>query len=203
MIVVNFSTPEYLRGQKRLKESVAPTPFMGFSSYSEIGSPSHQASPYEFKIHSIRKAAQVDPVVLWADSSIKRVGDLNIVKDIIERDGYFMEEAGHYVKDWCNPQAASYFGINKDCDYLMFSAGLTGLNFNNPLAVEFFEQWAKSARDGMFKGNWKNHRHDMTCGSIIATRLGMKYQRGGTHLAYIGAGYSTPNPNVVFHCQGL
>lgn len=176
---------------------------MGLISYDEIHSPTHEHSPYHFKIGAIKKAAQIDPVVLWADSSLYRVGDLFKIQNIIEKDGYFMEEAGHYVKDWCDEPTLKYFGIDRTTTFTMFSAGLLGLDFNSVIASAFFDRWEKSAHDGHFRGSWKTHRHDMTCGSIIACQLGMKYQTGGTHLAYIGAGYSTPKEGVVFYCQGM
>lgn len=85
----------------------------------------------------------------------------------------------------------------------MFSAGLLGLDKNSPIAIEFFNQWKASALAGCFRGNWSDHRHDMTAGSIIAQRLGMKYQRGGEHMSYVGPGYSQPELGSVFWLQGM
>ena len=223
MIIVNFATKEYSRGQKRLSDSI-PSSYnkLMFSQYDTIGSPTHQESPYEFKIHAIRKAAEIDPVVLWVDASMYCVGDLSKIEKIILENGYFMEEAGHWVGSWCNDHTKKFFNLQPDeykvpGGYNMFSAGLLGLNFikdrkNNPgkwlvdkheIVKTFFDAWALSAKEGCFKGSWNDHRHDMTCGSIIASRLGMKYQRGGSHMAYIGPGYSQPEPGVVFHLQGV
>lgn len=205
MIVVNFSTKHHMKGQRRLQESLASSgvQFLGFTDYKEIGSPTHEQSPYEFKVHSIRKALQINPIVLWADSSMFLKGDIGRIESLIENDGYYMEEAGHYVRDWCNADTLRYFGINRNSPYLMFSAGLLGLNGNSPLAMEWLNLWERAAKDGHFKGSWKDHRHDMTCGSIIAQQMGMRYQRGGSHLAYIGGGYPSPEDGVVFHCQGI
>lgn len=202
MIVVNFSTGHYLKGQKRLKDSLGGE-LLTFTNYGEIRTPAHDLSPYHFKIGAIKRALELDKIVLWADSSLYRVGDLSKIQTIIETDGYFMEEAGHYVKDWCEETTLNYFGIDRSSPFLMFSAGLLGLNFNTDIAKQYFERWEKSAVDGHFRGSWKTHRHDMTCGSIIASQLGMKYQTGGTHLAYIGQGYSKPKDGVVFYCQGM
>ncbi len=168
------------------------------------GSPSHQESPYEFKIHAIRKAMEIDPIVLWADSSMYLKGNIKVISDLIETDGYYMEEAGHYAGDWCNLHSRAYFDLKEfENKTPMFSAGLLGLNRNSEVAMKFLDQWEAAAKAGCFRGDWKDHRHDMTCGSIIAHRLGMKYQRGGSHMAYIGPGYSTPEPGVVFYCQGI
>lgn len=203
MIVVNFSTPPYFPGQERLKNSLGGVKTLLFRN-SIDGSPSHQESPYEFKVHAIEKAFELDDIVLWADSSMYVVGDISKMEQLIINDGYYMEEAGHYVKTWCNQYTRNYFNLTPEEDhYTMFSAGLLGLNKHNTQAMSFFEQWKESAKAGCFRGDWKDHRHDMTCASIIAQRMGMKYQTGGTYMAYVGPGYSKPNNGVVFHCQGM
>lgn len=203
MIIVNFATHQYRNAQRRLMNSVQGKGL--FISDYPPGWPTHQESPYEFKVHAIRQAMEIDPIVLWVDSSMYRVGDLSVIENIIKTDGYFMEEAGHWVRDWCKPETKDWFDLKPEEleKFNMFSAGLLGLNFNNPDAQLWFSAWTVSANNGHFKGSWSNHRHDMTCGSIIAQRMGFKYQSGGTHLAYIGPGYSQPKPSVVFHCQGL
>lgn len=208
MIVVNFSTPQYARGQQRLSKSLGDRPKLMFASYEAIGSPTHSESPYEFKIHAIEKAFEVDDIVLWADSSMYLSGDLTIIENLIKEDGYFMSEAGHWVGRWTNAHARQYFNLTEEeakqpGGLFMFSAGLLGLNKNSAVAMMFFEEWKASAKAGCFQGDWSDHRHDMTCGSIIAQRLGMKYQRGGQHMSYIGPGYAQPEKDSVFHLQGV
>lgn len=209
MIVVNFSTPNYARAQNRLLTSLNGHASLMFKTYESIDSPTHQQSPYEFKIHAIEKAFEYDDIVLWVDSSMYLRGDLSKIEEIIKRDGFFGEEAGHWAGRWTNDHTRKYFKVTDEemkqeaGGILMFSAGLLGLNLKNEKAMEFFYKWKESAKAGCFSGDWSNHRHDMTCASIIAQRLGMKYQRGGSHLAYIGPGYSQPEPGIVFKCQGL
>ena len=208
MIIVNFSTKEYRKGQKRLEDSLNGHKKLMLNDYTSIGSPTHWESPYEFKIHSIQTAWNHDPIVLWCDSSLWRVGDLSVIENIILEDGYFMSEAGHWVGSWTNQHTRRYFGLTAEeakvpGGYCMFSAGLLGLNRNSEIACKFFNQWAASAKAGCFRGDWTDHRHDMTAGSIIAQRLGMRYQRGGKHMSYIGPGYEEPEPGTVFLLQGL
>jgi hypothetical protein len=203
MIVVNFSTPQYFKGQQRLKESIKGAKTLMIRDYLS-GCPTHQESPYEFKIHAIEKAFKHDDVVLWADSSMYLVGNLKKIENLILNDGYYMEEAGHYVRTWCNAHTREYFKLTPEEDHFtMFSAGLLGLNKNNETAMQWFSEWKASAKAGCFSGDWSNHRHDMTCGSIIAQRMGLKYQRGASHMAYVGPGYPEPAVDVVFHCRGL
>lgn len=205
MIIVNFSTPQYSKGQQRLSASLNGHKKLMLSSYTAINSPTHQESPYEFKVHAIEAALKYDHKVLWCDSSLWLVGDLSKIENIIETKGYFMEESGHYCKDWCKPETKKWFNFDpiEEDHYIMFSAGLLGLNFLNPNVQIWFTAWKEAAKEGQFAGPWKTHRHDMVCGSIIAQRLGFTYERGGSHLAYIGPGYSEPEPGVVFYLQGI
>lgn len=202
MIVVNFATEHYLNGQRRLSESLNGHRQLMLNDYVSIGSPTHQESPYEFKLHSIEKAFQFDDIVLYCDASMFVVGDLGRIENIIQQDGFFGQEAGHYVDDWCNQETREYFNLTEK-GFIMFSAGLIGLNKKSEQAMDFFSQWKASALAGCFKGDWSNHRHDMTCASIIAQRMGFKLQRGGSLMAYLGPGYIQPEPGVVFHCQGI
>lgn len=208
MVVVNFSTPNYARAQQRLRLSLQGHKMLMLDSYTAIGSPTHQESPYQFKIHAIESAFEFDDIVLWVDSSMFLVGDLSVIENLIKRDGYFMSEAGHWTGKWTNQFTRNYFKATPEEMKVpgggyMFSAGLLGLDKNSPLAMEFFRQWKASALAGCFKGDWQSHRHDMTCGSIIAQRLGMRYQRGGQHMSYLGPGYSAPEKDSVFHLQGM
>jgi hypothetical protein len=181
---------------------------MMFDDYTSIGSPSHKDSPYEFKIWAIEAAWKYDNIALWCDSSLWRVGDIKKIEDLIVRDGYFMSEAGAWVGDWTNSFTRNYFKLSDHEAKVpgglsMFSAGLLGLDKANPLAMNFFIQWKTAALAGCFKGDWKDHRHDMTCASIIAQRLDMHYQRGGQYMSYIGPGYSEPEKDTVFFLQGM
>lgn len=204
MIVVNFATKEYKLGQQRLQASLNGHAMLMFNRYEVIGSPTHLESPYEFKLRAIEKAFQVDPIVLWMDASMWRVGDLSKIERIIKQDGYLLTEAGHYVDRWCNTFTRNYFKLQPhERDFVMFSAGLVGLNRNSEIAMLFFKQWNDSAKAGCFRGSYEDHRHDQTCGSIIAQRMNLKYQRGGEFLSYIGPGYSPPEPGSPIYLQGL
>jgi len=210
MIIVNFATGHYIKGQQRLMASI-PEHYgkMPFTDYSQIGSPTHSQSPYEFKIYAIEKAFMKDDIVLWCDASMWRVGDMSKLESIIINQGWLATEAGHYVGRWTNQHTRNYFNLTEQELYqgtgglIMFSAGLLGLNKKSELAMEFFKQWKASALAGCFRGSFEDHRHDQTCGSIIMQRLGMKYERGGELMSYIGPGYSAPEPGSVIYLQGI
>ena len=208
MIVVNFANGSYLKGQKRLSNSLNGHKQLMLSDYISIGSPTHSESPYQFKIHAIESALNHDPIVLWADASMWCVGDLSIIENLIINDGYFLTESGHWVGSWTNQYTRDYFKLTPEevkvpGGMFMFSAGFVGLNRYSPIAMEFLTQWKQSALAGCFRGSWVDHRHDMSAGSIIAQRLKMKYQRGGQYMSYIGPGYSQPEKGSIFHLQGI
>lgn len=209
MIIVNFSTPNYALGQKRLAASLNGYKKLMLDNYTAIGSPTHLESPYEFKCHAIEKAFEFDDIVLWADSSLWRVGDLSVIENIIKQDGYMFTESGHYVSQWINDYQKNYFKLTEEelrqdsNGMIMFSAGFIGFDKKSPIAMEFLKQWKQAAKDGCFRGDWKTTRHDQSIGSIIAQRLKMKYQRGGMLMSYIGPGYSKPEPSSIFWLQGL
>lgn len=209
MIVTNFSTDKYRIGQERLRDSLYWNKQMKmalYGTYKEIGSPTHQQSPYEFKIHSMKLAAKEDPIVLWADASIWLNGDIKPVIELIERDGYFMEQSGNMVRDWTNAHTMDYFLMSNETDFEMPIAGCFGIDFNSQIGKEFMHQWELSAKNGCFKGQWDGddrHRHDMSCMGIISNMLDMKFQKGGTHIFYTGPGYAKAPEDGTFFCQGL
>jgi hypothetical protein len=107
-----------------------------------------------------------------------------------------------------------YFLKNRDeaMNIQMFSAGFMMLDFNNPIAREFFSLWKRTCELGYFKGSWNNdqktesqderckgHRHDMSCASLVAHHLGMKFENGGDFLSYVGDAYGTPSESAIFH----
>lgn len=205
----------YIMGQKRLLESVQSTrldsseyDFRCFSSATQVGSPAHIDNPYAFKIYSIEKMMNEGyQRVFWVDASIVLVKDFSPIFSWLEEVGFFFEAAGHWVGTWSNDFTLKYFNISREeaMTMPMFSAGLCGFDFSNPIAVEFFEKWKQSMLAGCFKGSWEDHRHDMTCGSIIANQMDLvkNYSSAGNYFAYQGAGYGQAGPNVIAHLIGI
>ena len=83
------------------------------------------------------------------------------------------------------------------------NAGFLGLNFNFDIANDFFNQWEQSMLDGQFIGSWDDHRHDMTCGSIVANKLGMKFESAEDWLHYAPADQPPRDNKIIFHASGL
>lgn len=213
--LVSANEKRYHYGQKRLIESYHS--FAGgseqcdlktFLGEESVGSPLHKDNPYAFKIFAINNLrSQGYEQILWLDASIVFVKNVRPIFDWIEEKGFFFEHCGFSVGQWCNNETLNYFGLTRDDakQMPMFSAGFTGLDFTNPIALEFFNRWEKSMLDGYFRGSWTDHRHDLTCGSIVANQMGLvkDYSEGGNFFAYVGSGYNTPKETVICHLLGL
>jgi hypothetical protein len=208
--IVNVATTPYWNGQIRqatMLDEFTNVPYKHYKT-EPPGAPLHYENPYAFKIYAIEAARdQGFEQILWLDASVYPVKTIDPVWDWLTEKGIFMEEAGHYVGQWCNQQTLDYFNITREeaMKMPMFSAGFVGFDFRRKVSVEFFEKWKASMLAGMFKGDWTEHRHDMTVGSIIANQMGIvpKYSPGGNFFAYIGEGFGQPGPNVCFHLKGM
>lgn len=200
----------YIKGLARLAESLKDNfdgDFFGYTSEKQVGAPKHSENPYAFKVYAIDEVQAMGYTqILWLDSSVYAIANVQPVFDVIEKEGYIMQEAGHMVGSWCNDETLDYFDLAR-CDAMKMpmygNAGMLGLNFDIPIADSFFEHWHNAMHAGMFKGDWSNHRHDMTCGSIIANRLGMKYKKGDEWLQYAGIYDKVANDTIIFKAQGL
>ncbi len=188
--VISLFTSGYANSAKRLATSLVKhcqEYKMIIMGEETVGAPPHSQNPYAFKVYAFEEALKKGfTQILWVDSSLYAVADVKPIFDLIERDGYMMQEAGHMVGDWINGRTLDYFGYTRyeTMNMRMFTAGFLGLDFTNQEAVTFFERWREAMMDGQFIGSWTDHRHDMTCGSVIAHEMGLKYQPGDTLLQY-------------------
>lgn len=209
----------YQNGQRRLAESCSKHfdgKFISINNYNTIGSPSHTDNPYAFKVYCIEYARSLGYTsILYIDSSLYPVKNCDKVFEYIESNGHLMQLAGHLVDTWCNDNCRAYFNLSHEESegMVLYSAGFTGLDFNNPRSVEFFNQWKASCVAGAFKGAWTNttksesqnpkcagHRHDMTAASIIANRLKMNFE-SFRWMAYVGSGYGDIPEESYFLCH--
>lgn len=206
--IVNFAVGAgwYGRGQMRLINECKKF-FSGdviaINSYAAINSPTHHDNPYAFKIYAIEHVRkQGYNSILFVDSSIYPVKDVSPVFDHIEKEGHLMQQAGHMIDRWTNNNCRTYFNLTaaESKPMIMYSAGFTGLDFTNERSIKFFEEWKAAAEAGAFNGTWADHRHDMTCASIIAQRLGMSFE-SYNWFSYVGGSYGEGSSENYFHCQ--
>ena len=214
----------YWAAQERLVQSLLDVGYEGailaFRSEGEVGAPPHISNPYAFKVYCFEKALKAGyKNILYLDSSVYAIRPIDSIFETIEKDGYVMQEAGYMVYDFCNKRTLDYFGLDvQSAQIPMYgNAGLLGLKLENTgdcycpectktIGDEFLKLWRGSMLDGMFKGEWTGpdrHRHDMTCGSIIANQLGMKYQPGDEILQYAAPEDPVQNETIIFKAQGI
>ena len=223
-VIINLATGYYLKGQERLKQSVQryspKIPVMSWQNEFQInGCPKHSVNPYAFKPYAFIQAMSKDyDVVFWMDASCYLIKDIQPILDIVEHDGYFMHEAGHWAGTWSNDNSLQYFGLTREeaMKIPMFTAGCFGLNLKSEIGLKFLTQWLDAANAGVFKGKWDNksktesqseickgHRHDLTCGSLIANKLGMKFKFGNDYLEYKAPETQPKNDTITIGLQGI
>ncbi len=224
--IINFANNRgnYLKGQQRLAQSlikIGSTVDIFFCQNEQsIGSPLHKDNPYAFKVYLFEKALSMGYTsILYVDASVWAVKPLCPIWDCVDRLGYMKQYAGQLVGEWANDRSLAYFGITRDEAMGMEmhgNGGFFALDFEKEIAKEFFKRWKNAMLNGMFKGAWTNannsesndprckgHRHDMTCGSIIANQLGMVAYTPHRYMAYVGGGYNEPPESAVMYAQGI
>lgn len=208
-VIINLSTFQYVNGQKRLQNSIqkySPAiPFLKWNNESELQAPPHRINPYAFKVYAFYKAIQQGyDTIFWMDASCYLIKDITPLFEMIDKEGYFMHEAGHYAGKWTNEFTRNYFQIDIDIlnNLPMFTAGCFGLSAYSQTAMTFLDDWRKAMEAGCFKGEWSNHRHDMPSGSIIAKSLAMEYKNGNEYLAYASPEQAV-NDTVLIKLQGI
>jgi hypothetical protein len=183
-VVINVSTTAYAKGQERLEESIKRScgdtvKLVFYRNVMPPGSPTHTENPYAFKPYAFIDAVKRGHTkIFWCDASCVVIrGDLSPMF----RHGYYLQNDGWKVSQWVNQSCLDYFGLTRaECEKItMFVAGCFTLDMSLEICQKFLAEWKKAADSGAFKGSWKDHRHDMTCGSIIAHRLGMKLSEDG------------------------
>lgn len=200
----------YYKGLTRLAESLRGNfsgDFLGFMGEASVGAPKHSDVPYGFKTWAFKHAFSLGySQVIWLDSSVYAIKSVDHLFDLISRDGYVAQEAGHMVNDWCDEKTYDYFGATDETfeEYTMYgNAGFLGLDITQITAERFFRQWHYASCNGAFKGSWDNFRHDMTIGSILANLSDWKYQPGNEILQYAAPTDKPNNETICLFAQGL
>ena len=208
--IVNFAKGAwYQRGAERLRKSVQKytgCDFYSFDDEAVIGAEQHSQNPYNFKIYAIEKAIKMGyERVLWMDSSLYFIAE---PKDLFlnwEKTGVIMQYAeiplGRYINNNClkNLKISREFAYTID----MYSAGLTGLDLSRKDCKEFLAEWKYHMSIGSFKGNWKDHRHDMSVASYLAFKYKFELSNCNKYMAYLGDVYPKAGKDVVIICQGM
>ena len=209
--IINFSVGGwYPRGQERLKNSLNAVGYKNmlfFNDYKQLkGCPEHKDDPYAFKIYAFEEAFQRGyENVMWVDSSMFFIRDPTPLFECSEKDGYFIRYDGQKAGQWCNDTGLKSFGITREeaMNMGMFFGGLFILTKDNDTSKEFMVRWRKSYEAGAFRGSWKDHRHDLVCGSIVANQLGWKMEQTKKIVAYTCDKREYDKSTVYAMCEGM
>lgn len=190
--VVSFAdTPAYQDKMKRLKESLkgrnAGADFIGFTNVNQIGAKPHSEIPYAFKPYAIQKAVNMGyDSILWCDSPIIAVKDLEPVFQHIERESYlFFDNIGHPLGRWTNDKALKHFEMSREQAMLtkMIMACCMGFTFQKVSSTTvtqrplFFNEYHDLANE-LYPGSWDDHRHDQTVMSFLIDKYGLEILNG-------------------------
>lgn len=225
--IISFANTKnnYVKSLERLNESLRSNfdgDFISWIGEGALGAPLHVDNPYAFKIYAFRKAKDLGyKNVLWLDSSVYAIKNVQPVFDEIKRDGFIFQEAGHFVGNWSSDSVLKYYGITRDEAMemrMIGNAGFLGLNFEMGRPIAFLDKWSKAMENGLFKGAWNNNdkslsedercfgmRHDMTNSSIIINQMGLYplAKSAEEWLQYATPFQATMNDTIVFKAWGL
>lgn len=138
-------------------------------------------APYQFKVYAILEAMERGfDVVVWCDSSIRMVKDIQPLLDIAKERGVCaFDNLGHPLINWISDIALQQLGIMewqlRDEQIKQIMACCIIFDFSNPIGVKVFEEWLAASRDGVSFQNgygstrpeFKGTRHDQACLSGI------------------------------------
>lgn len=183
------------RGQHRLDAALTAVGFSGprllWTGRLPPGSPTHEESPYAFKVFALLEAfRRGHRRVLWLDASVVPLGPLDPVEAALDAHGCFLLRYGNLtIGPWSSDRALAALGLDRDeaFDVPKIIAGAIGLDLADARAQQFLRRWHAHALDGVtFPGAYTNehgqvsadprvrgHRHDQVAASVLAWRLGM------------------------------
>lgn len=214
----------YPRGIDRLSTSLIEHQWKGASLFFRnypLGCPTHEVSPYAFKIHALNQAIQKGfTKILWLDASIWAIKDPAPFFEYIKKHGYYFFKTGYNCAQSCNDRILDYIGKSRDEAEKMTEAatGCVGLDLKNHFGREFYMNWIKFMKDGMFHGSRLHddqskdprflfHRQDQSAASLIINHFKMKINDPGDFIAYTAHkqyfGTETDKNKLTFLIQGM
>lgn len=198
--ILNVATGRYAPLQERLVRSLVDAGYAdGLLTWTDFppGSPTHEDTPYAFKLFAIREAERRGYTsVLWLDAPCTAAGPVAPLFERIERDGHLFVTGGERLGRWASDACLEAFGLSRDAalELPLLNGTFLGLALPSPWLDEL------QRRLDLLRGPWLSehappdvrarkpersigfvsrdprawgHRHDEAVGSGIAHRLGM------------------------------
>lgn len=172
---------------------------------------------YNFKVLAFNEQILMDrKIIVWCDASFWCVRNPMPLFDYVNEHGIYFFKSGYSLAQTATDRLIEYAGVTRDelVEVSEFATGLVGINIDNPLGREFFNNWKQYMEDGMFGGNrvrdendsadprFKFSRQDQSCASMILYKMGIKTcGEDRDYQAYKNTGY---NPEkILFFIGGL
>lgn len=208
----------YPKGVERLERSLNfqgwPGDVMTWKDIYPPASPSHDDSPYYFKIAAFEWALYRQYThIVWVDSSFWAIRNPMPIFDLVNTKGFFMFRSGYNMAQTINDAALTTLGIERDDieAFPEYASGIVGLNFNNPDARRIYETWKRYMDTGLNKGSrvhdggstdirFLHHRQDQSCLSLAMYKLHLGIEEVD-YVSYYGGGYDPSK--CIFFINGL
>jgi hypothetical protein len=212
----------YVAGIDRLERSLI---YEGFAADMRFwrneypfGCATHEGNgQYNFKVHCFNEVFLMGKkVAVWADASFWCVKNPMPLFDYINDNGLYFFKSGYSLAETATDKLLDYAGVTREelVNVSEFATGLVGINIENPLGKEFFNNWKKYMEDGMFGGNrvhdlndshhplFKFSRQDQAAASMVLYKMGITTAGEGKDFqAYKNTGY---NPSkILFFIGGI
>ena len=206
LCIVNYITLNtwHPHGQARWKESLRRINFDGellLFDETNLRCPPHRSIPYAFKFYAIQEAYKRGyRQILWVDASfwaIKRMDDL---LETICKNKIVVQNSGYHLGQWTSDDCLKRMSLLRKVswDIPLFAGGFAGYDLSDEKTKKLFDKFFKYAKEGnCFRGAWRNrnnevssdkrvlgHRHDMSVGSILFDRHGIKIFPNNTFFNY-------------------
>lgn len=169
----------FIRGIYRLREKLKEIGFQGHFIYriggwpnADEGSLKFAHVPYAFKPALFREVEKLGyELVLWLDTSIVPLKELDSLFERLKTQGYIGFRAGHTLERYCNKETFTYFGVDLEkADKIeSVASGLVGLNLKHPVGKAILERWYQATAGGFY-----SPRPDQNALSIIVDQMGLR-----------------------------
>lgn len=180
--------------------------------------PTHQDSPYAFKIAAFREAFRRGyKIVMWLDCSFWNIKNCMSIFDIIVDKGNFGFRSGYNCAQTCPDNLLASVGISRDeAEQIPETAtGIVGINIDNPDGKKVFDYWAEFCDNGLFKNSrfhnplesadprYLHGRQDQSAYAMALYKAKVDYHYVD-YVAYYNSGNPGYNPEqCYFFIQGL
>lgn len=218
-VITVATTPHFARGQKRLAREFLCRREQ-YVAWQELppGCPSHDAVPYAFKAFALEHERNEGDftTLLWCDSCILPIRDLEPVWEHIEKHGALIMRGGFANAEWTAfktyPELFPEFDwdgpegkldalrramqVNRQIPHVV--AGFFGLDLRHSIGRAILAEYYRLASETRaFCGPREGpvgiaHRHDQTALSVIAWRLGVELVDQPQFFCYAKDGSTNP-----------